>query len=611
MRRVANGEGSWWRGRERPGERMDALREEFLAEPGRPVPGVRDLIAASWRRAVDHRVDADEVHPSFFADLDDQGLLARSSRPVLAQLAEQLADDPLGILLTDAQGRVIERLSHDRTLTAGLDKVQLAPGFSYAEGSVGTNGIGTALECRGPVLVQGFEHFAGGLVEFECAGAPIFHPLHGGVVGVLDLTTFSGDSGRLLLTLAKSTARRIEQEMLSKAGTRELALLREYLAACRRGNGVVLALSDDVLMLSTQAQERYDLGDRAALIGRTADAAGSREPATLIAELPSGLVARLEYQPVFSGGRLAGGVFRVREQATPPPPRRPPSPRVTSRGLVGSSAIWQHACAEVDRGIAAGEWIALEGEAGAGKASLLRASALRSTPSVSPYVADCRAAGADEELDAWIAELDVLVSDGCRALVLAHLDELPAEGVQALADLFTEWQAAGFGAAPWVGVTLRGGPRSADLDAWLLPFFPHTVEVPPLRHRVADLAEIVPHLLARHARGRELTCSPACLRQLMRLPWPGNLRELDRVLAQVVQTRRGGIVEVDDLPPECRAVTRRQLSQLESIERDAIVRSLDVNGGNKERAAADLGMSRATIYRKIRAFGIAPPPSTP
>jgi transcriptional regulator with AAA-type ATPase domain len=215
-----------------------------------------------------------------------------------------------------------------------------------------------------------------------------------------------------------------------------------------------------------------------------------------------------------------------------------------------------------------------------------------------------------------VAELDVLVADGCQALVLAHLDDLPAAGVQALADLFTEWQAAGVGGAPWVGVTLRGGRDSAnrpggspELDAWLLPFFPHTVEVPPLRRRVEDLVQIVPHLLARHARGRELRCSPACLRQLMRLPWPGNLRELDRVLAQVVQTRRSGVVEVDDLPPECRAVTRRQLSQLESIERDAIVRSLDVNGGNKEKAAADLGMSRATIYRKIRAFGIAPPPS--
>ncbi|GAB3697942.1 helix-turn-helix domain-containing protein [Saccharopolyspora tripterygii] len=67
---------------------------------------------------------------------------------------------------------------------------------------------------------------------------------------------------------------------------------------------------------------------------------------------------------------------------------------------------------------------------------------------------------------------------------------------------------------------------------------------------------------------------------------------------------RSGPIEVGDLPAECRTVARRQLTQMESIERDAIVRSLAANHGNKGEAAADLSMSRATIYRKIRTFGI-------
>jgi transcriptional regulator of acetoin/glycerol metabolism len=54
-------------------------------------------------------------------------------------------------------------------------------------------------------------------------------------------------------------------------------------------------------------------------------------------------------------------------------------------------------------------------------------------------------------------------------------------------------------------------------------------------------------------------------------------------------------------------VSRRVLSQLESIERDAIVQSLLDNSGNKIRAARALGMSRATIYRRIHEYGIVTP----
>jgi len=96
------------------------------------------------------------------------------------------------------------------------------------------------------------------------------------------------------------------------------------------------------------------------------------------------------------------------------------------------------------------------------------------------------------------------------------------------------------------------------------------------------------------------------MRLLMRSPWPGNAEQLQQMLRQVVQHRRTGSIEPEDLPPEARTVSRRLLSPLESMERDAIVRSLTDAGGNKLAAAGSLGMSRATIYRKIREYGIVP-----
>jgi transcriptional regulator of acetoin/glycerol metabolism len=77
------------------------------------------------------------------------------------------------------------------------------------------------------------------------------------------------------------------------------------------------------------------------------------------------------------------------------------------------------------------------------------------------------------------------------------------------------------------------------------------------------------------------------------------------VLLELLNRRRSGTVHAADLPAEARSATRRQLSQLEALERDAIVRSLTTHGGNKTRACAELGMSRATIYRKIRDYGIS------
>lgn len=95
------------------------------------------------------------------------------------------------------------------------------------------------------------------------------------------------------------------------------------------------------------------------------------------------------------------------------------------------------------------------------------------------------------------------------------------------------------------------------------------------------------------------------MRQLAKLPWPGNIAQLRHVLTETVRRQRSGVIGVDKLPAECRSVTRRKLTPLEAMERDAIVRSLLENDGNKADAAAALGMSRATIYRKIKDFGIA------
>ena len=115
----------------------------------------------------------------------------------------------------------------------------------------------------------------------------------------------------------------------------------------------------------------------------------------------------------------------------------------------------------------------------------------------------------------------------------------------------------------------------------------------------------MPFLLRELTSGADVRLAADAMRQLSKLPWPGNVAQLRRVVAETVARQRSGVIGADKLPPECRSLAKRKLTQMEALERDAIVRSLEDNANNKLQAATSLGMSRATIYRKMRDYGIA------
>jgi sigma-54 dependent transcriptional regulator, acetoin dehydrogenase operon transcriptional activator AcoR len=92
---------------------------------------------------------------------------------------------------------------------------------------------------------------------------------------------------------------------------------------------------------------------------------------------------------------------------------------------------------------------------------------------------------------------------------------------------------------------------------------------------------------------------------LARQDWPGNLSELYSVVKGITERRRVGDVTVSDLPATHRNPPRRRLSPIEQAERDAIANALRLAGGNKKAAAQQLGISRTTLYKALRCYGIA------
>ena len=241
---------------------------------------------------------------------------------------------------------------------------------------------------------------------------------------------------------------------------------------------------------------------------------------------------------------------------------------------------------------------------GAGKLALLRAVHQHREPGGAFHVLDAAEAGDHD----WMARAlgDLLEGEG--SLVIRHVDRLSAVRLHALWIALEHALAAGRQHVLWVAVTLSQSPVSGDL-AGLLKFFPGAAQLPPLRHHIEDLHELVPFFLAKLNPHDPLTCSPEAMQLLQRSPWPGNTEQLWQVLTRVARHRRSGTIHPGDLPPECWSVSRRLLSTLESMERDAIVASLLDHDGNKAKAAQSLGMSRATIYRKVHQYGIITPAS--
>jgi transcriptional regulator of acetoin/glycerol metabolism len=584
-------------------------RDRFLAAEPVDAGAVRKPILASWWRSRQWHVAADHIELNYLRAPDLESNLARTADPVLRHLHEQLDGQPISIILTDAAGLVLTRMTADHDLERALDGIKLAPGFSYAEDKVGTNGIGTALEAGGPAHVFGHEHYAESLESFGCAGVPIHDPVSGKTVGVIDLTCWRKDADPLLVSLVKSTADQITQALLAAGSSRDLQLLQEYVRACRRTGGIVMALGNDVVMLNDHARQVLDPGDQSALIGHATEALTRQNPGAVSVDLPSGVVARMFCRRISGNGPYADGVVHVKLMAAPAVVPEVPAPRTAMYlpGLVGSGVLWLRACREAEALYDASDWMTLEGEGGVGKLALARAVHQRRNPAARFHVLDADGDAKDAKTaQDWMAKARSELLEGEGMLVIRHVDALNAKQVHALASALQEAKTAKRHKHLRVALTLNRKQAGADLNpmARLLRFFHGTVELPPLRHHIEDLHELVPFFLARLSQQGRLTCSPEAMQLLLRHNWPGNTEQLWQVLKQVVQRRRAGVIMPKDLPPECWTVSRRLLSPLESIERDAIVQSLQDHEGNKVRAAEALGMSRATIYRKIHEYGI-------
>jgi two-component system, NtrC family, response regulator AtoC len=310
-------------------------------------------------------------------------------------------------------------------------------------------------------------------------------------------------------------------------------------------------------------------------------------------------------------------------------------------GIIGSSAHIQDVLRMISRLKDTRTPVLISGESGTGKELAARALHFRGSMAQTPFVAvDCGSLvptlmeselfgyekGAFTGATKSKAGLFQAASGG--TIFLDEIGELPLEMQAKLLRVLQEKEVRPVGSNERETVDVRViAATNRDLEAAYragtfrkdLYFRLNvvTVHLPPLRDRRSDIPVLVHHFLDRYAKASQIQVTPPAMKSLLQYEWPGNVRELENCIARAVTLGDGKTIDVSDLPPAIRAepaepgsagvpeASSLSTTALAEMERMTILRVFEQAHGDKALAGKMLGISRATLYRKLKRYNIA------
>ena len=309
-------------------------------------------------------------------------------------------------------------------------------------------------------------------------------------------------------------------------------------------------------------------------------------------------------------------------------------------GIVGASAKIQDVLRMVSRLKDTRTPVLISGESGTGKELVARAIHFRGAFANRPFVAvDCGSLVPtliESELfgyekgaftGAIRSKPGLFQSANGGAIFLDEIGELPLEMQAKLLRVLQEKEVRPVGSNQKVKVDVRIiAATNRDLEAEYrngtfrkdLYFRLNvvTVHLPALRERRSDIPMLVHWFLDRYAKGNAIQVTSAAMKCLLQYDWPGNVRELENCIERAVALGDRETIDIGDLPPALIAISSLPIgtgdaatsglstTDLEAIERTTIERVFQQVGGDKVRAGKMLGISRATLYRKLKRYNI-------
>lgn len=612
-------------------DKIQHARQSFFSRGSVPGGLISQPILRSWTRCAALGLEGRAnslpeplTSREFAISAEEAEAFKRFCRPEIEALyADAEATDSI-VILTNARGLVLDTIgSVDFAQRAA--RVALMPGVPWSEQTVGTNAIGTALAEGCPIEVRGAEHYLECNRILSCSAAPIIGP-HGEVLGVLDLSGPAEVHHAHALGLVRLAAEQIEHRLFDR-GFEHADIVRLHtdpamLGTSREG---ILVFEDGCL----KAANRHGLK----LIGCNFDALGTVTWADLfqngvraLADTGSlkrsdgaALLGRLEHRkPTFSS------VLR-RKQALLPANIGPIFNAETQRALDRAVRLLN---ADVP--------VLVWGETGTGKEVFARAVHGRSARAGKPFVAVNCAALPETLMEAELFGYQAGAFTGARpggskghlreadggVLFLDEIGDMPLSLQTKLLRVLQEREVVPLGGSRAVSVDFTlicatnrnlselvqtGGFRS-DLYFRIAQY---SIELHPLRHR-ADRMQLIDAIWeSLGAASQGIVMEPECRERLSDYGWPGNFRQLVGCLrAMLALCEPGDRLGTDALPPDVRNASPAQSlagarpeplpKTLDSMTIAAMREALEAAEGNVSLAARRLGVSRSTLYRRLR-----------
>jgi sigma-54 dependent transcriptional regulator, acetoin dehydrogenase operon transcriptional activator AcoR len=599
------------------------------------------VIRESWLRCVhEHRLDPTRMQEAVILPQarlrehqEQMEALLQIARHGLETLYSKVAGLGYVVLLTDARGITVDFLG-DLVFEPSLRKAGLYLGADWSEHHAGTCGVGTCISTGQALTVHLDDHFDATHIPLTCTTAPVFDSA-GQLSAVLDISQLSSDqpksSQQLALQLVKMHAHDIENA----------AFLH------RHRHDWILRLSTAPQFLDVQPDYLLALDSHGRVVGHNRRAQQALQPADgtrllgadfeALFELPFAQIGRFVMtQPSDQRAVMMNGGHRLLFLSAVPPPARPVSAAQGERRVPAPLAALSAGDPALDRQI---ERVArlvntpigllITGETGSGKEFFAKAVHAASERRSRPFVAVNCAAIPEHLIESELfghlpGSFSGASPKGKRGLIaeadggtlfLDEIGDMPLALQARLLRVLSEREVLPVGATRPMPVNIRviaathapletlvrAGRFRDDLYYRLKGAH---VELPALRER-SDLGAMVTRLLP----GRAIT--PAALQRLLAHPWPGNLRELRNVLDYAASLAGDGPIDLDDLP-ELQSDPRLGVSVAADAptapgDPQALRQALQQAQWNVSAVARQMGLSRMTLYRRMKRAGIVPP----
>ncbi|MEB0044486.1 MULTISPECIES: sigma-54-dependent Fis family transcriptional regulator [unclassified Pseudomonas] len=611
-------------------------------------PGSDPSIARSWLRCLeDYHLDpALTIAPTVL----EHGRVLESRERLqhvlqiagneMTSLHQQLSGAGHAVLLTDARGVILNCVTAPAERKI-FERAGLWLGADWSEACEGTNGIGTCLVERQSLTIHQDEHFRGRHTGLTCSASPVFDP-QGELLAVLDVSSARHDVSRQsqfhTMALVNLSAKMIESCYFLRYFDNQW-LLRFHLQAESVGlfSEGLLAFDGDGRISAVNQSALNLLGHvRGGLLGKSVDAFFDCSLDELMGR--ASVDASASWPLRSRDGRSLFAVLRGQSRSIPVPvakaPLRAQGPHLSGICL-GDSALqedFRKALRVFERDVP----LLINGETGSGKEAFAKAVHHASQRAEKAFVALNCAAIPESLIESELfgyrgGSFTGARKEGMRGklqqadggtLFLDEIGDMPLALQTRLLRVLEDRQVVPIGGEPEsvnvriISATHRnllervqGGGFREDLYYRLNGL---EVALPALRDRT-DKAQLLDFLLVEEAGAQTVLIDQPARQALLGFAWPGNVRQLRNVLRTLAALCDDGRIGLEDLPAmirQARPVVALPAEEpcdhpLEDAERLALLNALEQQRWHMTHTAEQLGVSRNTLYRKLRKHGIA------